>query len=143
MKLTKKVEYALMGLYFLAYVRPQSFVQVRTVAEEIRVPKRFLEQIFLVLREREILLSRRGAQGGYALAVPTVEVNIALLYRILEGTVTPERPALSGSGADRFVWNAQSDLWAALEGITLDRLLTGDIRDFLRSGSDASVLYYI
>lgn len=132
-----------MGLYFLAYVRPRAYVQVRTVAEEIRVPKRFLEQIFLVLREREILSSRRGAQGGYALAVPTGDISLALLYRVLEGAAAPERPALTGSGADRFAWNAQQELWTALESITLDRLLTDDIRDYLRSGSDASVLYYI
>lgn len=132
-----------MGLYFLAFVRPRAFVQVRTVAEEIRVPKRFLEQIFLALRERNILRSRRGAQGGYALAVPTGEISLALLYRVLEGAAAPERPALTGSGADRFAWNAQQELWAALESITLDRLLTDDIRDYLRSGSDASVLYYI
>lgn len=142
-KLTKKIEYALMGLYFLAYVRPQTFVQVRTVAEELRVPKRFLEQIFLALREKQILRSRRGSQGGYALAVPPAEVNLGLLWRALEGAIPAERPALGGAGAERFVWNAQQATWDAIEAVTLDRLLTEDIKDYLRSGTDKTMLYYI
>ena len=143
MKLTKKVEYALAGLYFLAYVRPQRYVQVRTVAEEVDVPKRFLEQIFLSLRENGILDSRRGSQGGYRLAVATTEINLALLLRVLEDYRLPERPPLSGTGAARFIWHTHEAMHRSLAEITLDQLMGSDLREYLRSGTDQSVLYYI
>lgn len=143
MKLTKKVEYALMGLYFLAYVRPHSHVQVRTVAEEVRVPKRFLEQIFLTLREEGILESRRGSQGGYALSVPTREITLALLFRILEGAGLEDRRPLGGSGAERFAWNAHMQVWDAFGHINLDTLMTSELKEYLRTGTDSSMLYYI
>lgn len=143
MKLTKKIEYALMGLYFLGYVRPHAFVQVRTVADELDVPKRFLEQIFLDLRERGILESRRGSHGGYALQVPPSDISLGLLYRILEGSEPPVRPPLAATGAARFAWEAQTALWRALDATTLDQLMHEDLKAYLRSGSSASMLYYI
>jgi len=143
MKPTKKVEYALQGLYFLSFVRPRSTVQVRTVAEEVDVPKRFLEQIFLKLREHGLLQSRRGSQGGYTLAVPTSEISLGLLYRVLEDATPPEKPPLNKTGAQRFAWNASNAVWRALDEITLDELMSDDLRTYLRTGGESAVLYYI
>ncbi len=143
MRLTKKIEYALAGLYFLAYVRPQTYVQVRTLADEIGVPKRFLEQIFLALREQGLLKSRRGAQGGYSLAVEPEKITVAAVFDILESHPPGPAPDLAETGADRFVWNARSAIHGALESITLESLADEDLLEYLRSGSDNSVIYYI
>ena len=41
------------------------------MAEQERVPRKFLEAIFVQLRDQGIIESRRGAQGGYPLcAIP-------------------------------------------------------------------------
>lgn len=143
LKLTKKHEYALSGLYYLAFVKPRQFVQVRTIAADVDVPKRFLEQIFLVLRERRILESKRGSQGGYKLAMAPEHIFLAPLFDFLEDREEVEPATISGTGADYFVWRTGQVLLEPLKRLSLADLLDDALKTHLRDGSRRSSMYYI
>jgi len=132
------------GIYYLAFVQPQEYVQVRTISEKTAVPKRFLEQIFLVLREHGILRSRRGSRGGYTLSVPPEKLDLCKLFLILEEKdLLTDPPPLRGCGEDRFLWNLRQELIKALQAITLDRLFSREISEYLRRGANIKPIYYI
>jgi Rrf2 family protein len=84
--LSSKAKYALRALLRLTdNASAGSWLQTGEVAEQEQVPRKFLEAIFVQLRDQGIIESRRGAQGGYRLARDPAAVSVADVIRILDG----------------------------------------------------------
>ena len=49
------------------------------------IPEAYLEQLIAVLRREKLVLSNRGAQGGYRLARSPEEITVGDVLRALEG----------------------------------------------------------
>jgi Rrf2 family protein len=92
MRLSKKGEYAIRALVeigFESHLRPTSLIQISTVAERTNIPEKFLEQILLALRNGGVLKSKRGVEGGYALAKPPADITLGEVVRLLDGPLAP------------------------------------------------------
>jgi Rrf2 family protein len=84
--LSSKAKYALRALLRLVETAStDSWLQTGEVAEQEQVPRKFLETIFVQLRDQGIVESRRGAQGGYRLVRDPAAVSVADIIRILDG----------------------------------------------------------
>jgi len=59
------------------------------VAADEDLPRAYLEQLAIPLREAGIVQSTRGARGGYALGRPPAEITLAEALRALEGPLAP------------------------------------------------------
>jgi Rrf2 family protein len=86
MRLSQQAQYAICGMFDLAYGGSRAPVQVRVIGERQRIPARFLEQIFQRLRKAGLVRGKRGPGGGYVLARPASEIT---LRDILEGVEGP------------------------------------------------------
>jgi Rrf2 family cysteine metabolism transcriptional repressor len=64
-------------------------VSLAEVAAEEDLPRAYLEQLIIPLREAGLVHSTRGARGGYALARPPAEISMAEVLRALEGPLAP------------------------------------------------------
>jgi Rrf2 family transcriptional regulator, cysteine metabolism repressor len=64
-------------------------VSLAEVAADEDLPRAYLEQLAIPLREAGIVLSTRGARGGYALARTPAEITMAEALRALEGPLAP------------------------------------------------------
>ena len=87
-----KGEYGVRMLVQLArHWRPQSPVPVSLaeVAMDEALPRAYLEQLVIPLREAGIVASTRGAHGGYALARDPREITLGEALRALEGPLAP------------------------------------------------------
>jgi Rrf2 family transcriptional regulator, cysteine metabolism repressor len=62
---------------------------IRMISRNQNIPERFLEQILLLLKRAGYLKSRKGQKGGYYLAKPPSEINVAEIIRVLEGPLAP------------------------------------------------------
>lgn len=103
MRLSKKGEYAVRALVeigFESHVRPNSLIQISTVAQRTNIPEKFLEQILLALRNGGILKSKRGVEGGYSLAKGPDEVTVGEVIRLLDGPLAPI-PCVSKSAYEK------------------------------------------
>src|ERR1700683_5330724 len=103
MRLSKKGEYAIRALVeigFESHLHPNSLIQISTVAERTNIPEKFLEQILLALRNGGVLKSKRGVEGGYALAKPPADINLGEVVRLLDGPLAPI-PCVSHSAYER------------------------------------------
>jgi Rrf2 family cysteine metabolism transcriptional repressor len=89
MKLSKRGEYGLRALQDLAAHYGEGPVPNRDLAARNNVPPRFLEQILLTLKHGQIVRSQKGPRGGYYLARPPQQINLAEIVRLLDGPLAP------------------------------------------------------
>jgi Rrf2 family protein len=83
LKLSKKVDYGLILLSRLRQ-RPASS-SAREMAERYQLPVHMVANILKQLTAAGILVSTRGAQGGYELARDASQISLADIVRALEG----------------------------------------------------------
>jgi Rrf2 family protein len=88
--LSKKAKYGLKALVYLAQKdNKQEVTLIQEIAQEARIPKKFLEQILLLLKSRGVVNSKRGKEGGYFLVANIKELMIGDVVRIIDGPLAP------------------------------------------------------
>ena len=92
--ISRQAKYALRALFALSRLNEGGSMLIAEIAREQNIPKKFLEQILLVLKRRGLVQSRRGAKGGYALLKPAANITFADVLRIIDGPIAP-LPCLS------------------------------------------------
>ena len=92
---TSKSRYAVVALAELARAG-KTPMPIGQVAERRGIPVQFLEQLFSTLRRAGILVSHRGAKGGYTLARPADEIDVLEVVQALDGVVGQEAKEAGG-----------------------------------------------
>ncbi len=137
MKLSLQVQYAVCGVFDLAYNGQGDPVQVRVVSERQSVPERYLEQIFRRLRMAGVLASKRGPGGGYLLARPPREISLRDVVEAVEG------PMEEGFAAERGASEPNplrpDFLWPALGARIGEALAAQDFESLCRAAAVAEV----
>ena len=85
--ISKKTKYGLKALAYLAKQPPNQRIQIGAIAESENISQKFLESIMLNLRKSGILSSKKGKGGGYYLIKEPKDINLASIFRILEGPI--------------------------------------------------------
>jgi Rrf2 family protein len=62
---------------------------LRVIAERQGISESYLEQVYTGLRKAGLVRASRGAQGGYELSQPAVEITVGQILRALEGPIIP------------------------------------------------------
>jgi Rrf2 family protein len=118
-RVSAKVDYALRAMLELAAAG--ALVQGEQPAAAQGIPRKFLEGTLLDLRHAELVTSRRGVDGGYALGRPAGEISLADVIRAVEGpiaTVRGVRPDdVHYDGAAQALASVWIDLRAAMRGV--------------------------
>lgn len=89
MKLSKRGEYGMRALCHLAERYSDGLTHIRDIADQEGIPAKFLEGILLALKRSGFVRSRRGNEGGYALAYPPEEIRVGEVIRALDGPLAP------------------------------------------------------
>ena len=82
--ITSKTIYALASLHELDSIPSNEVLKIKDIATRANVPQNFLEQILLELRKKELLISVKGAKGGYKLAKELKDITLRDIVLILE-----------------------------------------------------------
>ena len=59
------------------------------IAEQEDLPRAYLEQLVISLRDADLVQSTRGAHGGYELTRAPEEIQMGEVLRALEGPIAP------------------------------------------------------
>jgi Rrf2 family cysteine metabolism transcriptional repressor len=89
MRLTTKSEYSLLALIHIARHGKKGFVRIEDICKEYDLPKKYLEQLLVILKQNRYLKTKRGAGGGYGLAVSPSKISIAQIIRLMDGALAP------------------------------------------------------
>jgi len=84
MKLTTKGRYAVMALADLAGFDRKNPVPLRDISLRQNISLVYLEQIFLKLKKNNIVISVRGANGGYILNKEPEHIKLSNIFRAVE-----------------------------------------------------------
>ncbi|HCI79030.1 MAG TPA: hypothetical protein DHW02_05015, partial [Ktedonobacter sp.] len=112
--------------------RPRSLTDI-SQAESL--PLAYLEQLVKLLREAEpsLVMSTRGAHGGYKLSRPPEQITMGEIVRVLEGPIAPMICATEGEMSQicNFLDSCRTKyLWAKLRDAvahTLDMMTLADL----------------
>lgn len=134
MRVSAKSDYAIRAAVELA-AAGDGPVKGEQIAQAQEIPPNFLENIMSDLRNAGIVLSRRGADGGYWLARPAAEIALADVIRAVDGPlanvrgVRSEQVAYHGSAEPlRDVWIAvRASLRSVLEHVTIEDVASGKL----------------
>ncbi len=148
MRFSLQAQYAISGLFDLAYNARGVPIQVRVIGERQSIPTRYLEQIFQRLRRARLVTGKRGPGGGYVLARSPAEITLREIVEAVEGPpggwMEPE-PGL-GPAAHRpdFFWPILAErLAAALAETTLEALCSDASRAAVQRADAEGSMYYI
>ena len=83
--LTRKGKYGLKAMIALAKAHGEGPVLIGELAEREAIPKKFLENILLALKNRGLVHSRKGPGGGYQLARAPEDISVGDIVRTLDG----------------------------------------------------------
>src|SRR4051794_17587079 len=83
-RITARVDYAVRAAVELAAAAPGSLTCDK-IAVAQNVPSRFLQAILGDLQHARLVVSQRGREGGYRLALPPSEISIARVMRVEQG----------------------------------------------------------
>lgn len=132
-----KVDYACRVLSEMARLHGSGeLAQIEHLAKVEAVPANFLAQILGELRNGGLIISRRGIQGGYALARPPDQISLYDIVKVIDG----EFLELSGNHEGR-TGRRMKQIWQDVRA-TLDTKAQSYTLDMF-TAKGASEMYYI
>ncbi|WP_330455697.1 Rrf2 family transcriptional regulator [Streptomyces sp. NBC_00820] len=124
MRISAKADYAVRAALQLAAAGDAGPLKAEVIAEAQAIPHKFLEGILNDMRRGGLVLSQRGAGGGYRLAKPAASISIADVIRVVDGPLVSVQdvrpPDLSYSGPA----TSLLPLWIALR-VNVRQILDG------------------
>lgn len=136
LRISRKIEYGLRAMIFLASQPLERAVPFREIARRMAVPQDFLAKILKILVGRKLVRSTRGAHGGYTLARPAHELSFLDVIEAVEGPVVVnvcqdrhDACKMSRSCTMYGVWKlGQERMLEVYRAATLDTLAMSDLR---------------
>jgi Rrf2 family protein len=65
----------------------RGFIKMEEICSKRDIPKKYLELLFTILKQNGCIKTKRGTSGGYKLARPASEINIAGIIRLMDGAL--------------------------------------------------------
>ena len=91
MELTRKGEYAIRGIVYLASRPPEQVCLLSEIASAVDVPQMFLAKIFQQFSKIGLVRSYRGTGGGFVLGRAADKITLLEVVESVEGPIVPSR----------------------------------------------------
>tara|TARA_B100000131_G_scaffold218350_1_gene209906 strand:+ start:581 stop:1021 length:441 start_codon:yes stop_codon:yes gene_type:complete len=117
MKLTNKGRYAVMAMAELAKQETKTPINLSEISIRQGISISFLEQIFLQLKNKDLVRSVRGPSGGYILMKSPEEIKLSNIINAVDEkvrTVRCKKDSKKGCNG-KSIKCITHDLWAELE----------------------------
>lgn len=146
MRLTTRGRYAVTALLDLALQeqKHELAVSLSDIAKRQEISISYLEQLFSKLRKKGLVVSTRGASGGYHIAKPINEISIMTIISAVDESVDARACEGKGNCQDgamcltHDLWNGLSEqIENYLSTVTLDTLIN---RQIVREISERQIL---
>ncbi len=130
LRFTKRADYGLMAVHFIAAHGDDGAVSAKRIAEEFHIPPERLAKILQRLAKKRLVASHNGPKGGYVLTRPASEITVGEVVRALEGPLRivscmsekDDCPQFSRCNLRGPVQKIQASISRVLDGMTLAEL---------------------
>src|SRR5712692_88541 len=87
LKLSKKTDYALMAVQYMASKGTPRIVNTKEIAEEYNIPVELLAKVLQKLGKKGLIVSQNGPKGGYLLAKSSDSISLLSIIQAIEGHI--------------------------------------------------------
>lgn len=87
LKLTKKVDYALLAMHYMGHQDMDQVSTVRDIADNYQIPTEILAKVLQKLSKKGLLQSHHAPKGGYSLKRPIRNISILEVINAVEGPI--------------------------------------------------------
>lgn len=146
LKISRKIDYGLRAMIFLASIPPGEIVPFREIARRMQIPAEFAAKILKTLATKGLVHATRGKLGGYSLTKPVSEISFLDVIEAVEGPVVVnlclehggESCKLTPSCTMYSVWKqGQERMLEVYREATLDKLVMQSLPPRLRAALPA------
>ena len=88
LRFTKRADYGLMAIHFIASHGGDGAVSAKRIAQEFRIPPERLAKILQQLAKKKLITSHNGPKGGYVLTRRPGAITVGQVVRALEGPLS-------------------------------------------------------
>ncbi|MGZ5208924.1 MAG: RrF2 family transcriptional regulator [Sulfuricurvum sp.] len=117
-----KAVYGLAAMHVLSHAPHGRLMQVREISAMTQISHGYLEQLLSVLRRYKLVISIRGASGGYKLARAAHEIEVIDILEALEGPFYKIEGNVGSSLILEYYWKETEEKMKAIFGSKLSEL---------------------
>ena len=89
MKFSTRTTYGLRAMINLAQSHGQDSLALSKIAKNEGISLGYLERLFANLKKAKLVISEKGATGGYKLALAPNKIKVFNIVKTLEGKISP------------------------------------------------------
>ena len=112
MQLTRAADYGVRVMIHLAGLPAGTRVTRTALAQAAAVPEDFMSKVLQGLVRARLIVSHRGTQGGFELAVDSHRVTLLDVVEAIEGPIQLNVCLAAGQACERKGWCAAHFVWA-------------------------------
>lgn len=86
-KLSKKSDYGLMAINYIASHEADGIASTKRIAEEYNIPVELLAKILQRLARHGLIIGQNGPKGGYIMSRALSKISIGDVVQVLEGPI--------------------------------------------------------
>jgi len=121
LRLSKKADYALLAMRYLASHSEREAVSAREVSEAHHIPAELLAKVLQRLVRAGLLESQQGIRGGYGLAREADAISIAEVIQAIDGPFTVTACSEEDHSCDQYAkCNIRDPLWRIKDRIVTE-----------------------
>jgi len=128
--LTKRSDYAIRAMLSLTMAKG-GLLSSRKIAEEMKIPPRFLPQIMGDLTRAGLVAAHPGRAGGYELAEDADSITLLRVIEAVEGDPHRQICVMRGTACGKDGECGVHDVFFAAEGAILEKLRGATLRGII------------
>lgn len=148
MRISAKGRYGLAAMTHIASQYETGMpITIISIAEKLGISKIYLEQVFSLLKRANLVISIKGAQGGYQLAKSPAHINALEILSAIELSLFEKTEAATSNHCQEIDKALQNSIFTLLDN-SLQKLL-GDITlvalvtEMEKNKSEEAMMYFI
>ena len=148
MRISSKGRYGLSAMIFIAMTaNTDELITVNCVSEKLGISKIYLEQVFSLLKRAKLVISIKGAQGGYQLARKPEDMSCYDILHALEQSLFEQTDSSVDERAPEIEKVLKDSVWTHLDNVIIKELKDLTLKALVdkvdSSKLNSNLMYYI
>ena len=143
MKLSTKCRYGMRAMIELARRYDRGPVKRKDLSQVQDISKAYIENIFITLREKKLIATTRGANGGFVLQSPPSKITVLQIVNALEGSLAPVECLDTPSVSEKAVACPARKVWKRLKDAQEKVLSEITLQDILDEDKSSNTSHYM
>lgn len=148
MKISSKGRYGLAAMVHIADKgRNGDYITIVSIAEELKISKIYLEQVFSLLKRANLVISVKGAQGGYQLSKEASKISARDILEAIEISLFEKTDSTVPKSAKGIEKSMEDLLWKKIDNEVAKTLAVVSLEDLVEESEkynfDKDLMFYI